>query len=183
MNAIAVLDPRSSFNSIKCSGTVKFHQCSPKHKTLIIFDISDLPVNTTRGIHIHRLGDLTKGCASLCQHWDPNPKQRHGSVELFGADRHVGDLVNNIVSDSNGQVKFSYYDDLVGLFSPYSVIGRSVVIHDRQDDLGIFRDEHGEDGNFTKRAEESGKTGNAGARVACAVIGITDENFHQYCLK
>jgi superoxide dismutase, Cu-Zn family len=183
MNAIAVFDPKSSFNPIKCSGTVKFHQCSPKHETLVIFELSGLPANTTRGAHIHRLGDLTKGCASLCEHWDPNPNQRHGSIELFGHDRHVGDMVNNIISDSRGQVIFSYYDELINLFHPISIVGRSIVIHEREDDLGIFRDEIGPDGKPTKRAKESGKTGNAGARVACAVIGLTDENFHPNCLK
>lgn len=183
MNAIAIFDPKSSFNSIKCSGTVKFHQCSPNHKTLIIFEISGFPPNTAKGAHIHRLGDLTKGCHSLCEHWDPNPKQRHGSIELFGSDRHAGDMINNIVSDSKGQVNFAYDDELIVLFSPYSIVGRSIVIHEKQDDLGIFRDEREPNGQLTKRAEESGKTGNAGARIACSVIGITDENFHPHCLK
>jgi Cu-Zn family superoxide dismutase len=183
MNAIAVIDPKSSFNTIRCSGTIKFHQCSANHKTLIIFDISGLPPNTARGAHIHRLGDLTKGCSSLCEHWDPNPNQRHGSIELFGSDRHAGDMVNNIISDSGGRVQFSYNDELISLFSPFSIIGRSIVIHEREDDLGVFRNEVGINGQLTKRAEESGKTGNAGSRVACAVIGITDENFHPNCIK
>lgn len=183
MNAIAVFDPKSSFNSIKCNGTVKFHQCSPKHKTVVTFNLSDLPTNSTRGIHIHQLGDLTKGCASLCQHWDPNSKQRHGNIELFGSDRHVGDMINNIVADKNGKVNFSYEDELIDLFPPFSIIGRSIVIHEREDDLGIFRDEHDKNGKLTKRAEESGKTGNAGSRVACSIIGITDHHFHPHCLK
>jgi len=41
------------------------------------------------------------------------------------------------------------------------VIGRSCVLHRLTDDLG-------EGGN-----EESKKTGNAGARIACGVIGLS----------
>ncbi len=48
------------------------------------------------------------------------------------------------------------------LFGPYSVIGRSCVLHKKTDDLGEGGD------------EESKKTGNAGARIACGVIGLSE---------
>ena len=73
--------------------------------------------------------------------------------------RHVGDLINNIEADSKGNAQYIYKDDLIQLYGPYSIIGRSVVIHEKPDDLGMG-------GNA-----ESLKTGNAGGRVACAVIG------------
>ena len=50
-------------------------------------------------------------------------------------------------------------DKLIKLRGKYSVIGRSVVIHADEDDLGKGGD------------KESLITGNAGARIACGVIG------------
>ncbi len=55
---------------------------------------------------------------------------------------------------------------MVTLYGPNSVLGRSIVVHKQPDDLG-------KGGN-----EESLKTGNAGARVACGIIGITSEFKH-----
>ena len=46
------------------------------------------------------------------------------------------------------------------LLSYLSVIGRAIIVHEDPDDLGRGGD------------AESKKTGNAGARICCAVIGI-----------
>ena len=46
---------------------------------------------------------------------------------------------------------------------PYSILGRSIVVHAGEDDLGR--------GGFP----DSKTTGHAGGRVACGVIGIADE--------
>ena len=105
------------------------------------------------GFHIHNKGDLTEGCKSLCSHYNPFNKV-HGE--------HVGDL-GNIVADDNGVVKQVIIGKDIELNGPISVIGRSVIVHQDEDDLGLG-------GN-----EESLKTGNAGKRIACGVIGISEE--------
>jgi len=60
-------------------------------------------------------------------------------------------------------VEYDIEDKLVGLCGPNSVIGRSCVVHQDEDDLGL--------GGF----EDSKTTGHAGARVACGVIGLSDK--------
>lgn len=166
-NAICVFDPNSSFNQAKIKGTVTFHQCNTNSPTIIKFNLSGFKPNTVHACHIHTSGDLTKGCHSLCAHYNPY-KKIHGSKKLYGTDRHVGDLINNIYSDSKGNFIFEYNDELVDLAGNYSVIGRSVVIHENEDDCGIYRYEKSQRGN------ESKTTGNAGTRIACALIGIAE---------
>lgn len=173
MNCIAVFDPNSSFNQARITGTVKFHQCSPNSNTLVTFNFTGCKPNHKFGVHIHTCGDLTEGCKSACAHFSPNKNQRHGSTVLYGKDRHVGDLCNNLVSDSDGKVNFVWKDDLVSLFyNSNCVIGRMVVLHEKEDDLGRYRNID------DQRGKESGVTGNAGSRIACSIIGITDKNFH-----
>lgn len=69
-------------------------------------------------------------------------------------------------ASSKGTVQYAFSDRMVTLYGPNSVLGRSIVVHKQPDDLG-------KGGN-----EESLKTGNAGARVACGIIGITSEFKH-----
>jgi Cu-Zn family superoxide dismutase len=171
MNCIAVLDPRSSYNSGKISGEVRFHSCDLIDGTHVQFILKGFKPNTSHGIHIHKCGDLSKGCDSACSHFSPDDSL-HGSSTLFGKFRHVGDLCNNIIADSKGDVNYSYTDDLITLRGKNSILGRMIVIHADSDDLGVYRYEN------SKRGKESSLTGNAGKRIACAVIGITDTNYH-----
>lgn len=164
-NAICVFDPNSSFNKAKISGIITFHQCDTTLSTIIKFNLSGFKPNSVHAVHIHESGDLTKGCDSLCAHYNPY-KKMHGSKKLYGTDRHVGDLINNIYSDSKGNFVFEYEDDLVDLSEEYSIVGRSIVIHENRDDCGEYRYEQSE------RGEGSRTTGNAGSRISCALIGI-----------
>lgn len=173
MNCIAVFDKTASSNPGKISGVIQFHQCKPSSKTKIAFKLTGCKPNSIFGCHVHKCGDLSKGCASACEHFNPL-NTLHGSKILYGKDRHVGDMMNNLVADENGVVNYTYEDDLIDLFPTiFSVLGRAVVLHEKADDLGRYRDDN------THQGKESAVTGNAGARIACAVIGITDRDFHQ----
>lgn len=73
--------------------------------------------------------------------------------------RHVGDL-GNILTDENGIAKTSFSDTVVSLYGSRSIIGRAIVVHSGVDDFG--KTNH----------PDSLKTGNAGGRVVCGVIGV-----------
>jgi Cu-Zn family superoxide dismutase len=114
--------------------------------------------NSIHGFHIHEAGDLTDNCMGACGHFNPYNKN-HGGPE--SSERHVGDL-GNIKFDNKGVCNMILEDKLVKLRgTKANVIGRSIVIHSKEDDLGLG-------GN-----EDSLKTGNAGKRLTCAVIGYS----------
>lgn len=139
------------------SGVVHFEQKSEHEPTTISWEISGNTPNAQRGFHIHEFGDNTNGCTSAGPHFNPFGKN-HGAPE--DEVRHVGDM-GNIPTNGSGVAKGSKQDSLIKLFGPTSILGRTVVIHAGTDDLG------------KGGVEESLKTGNAGARPACGVIGIT----------
>ena len=151
------------FNEDKIKGSVIFHQCKGDKSSNVIFDLYGMEPNKERAIHVHTYGDMSNGCKSLGGHWNPTG-QTHGTIHEKGMPRHAGDLINNFKTDSRGRFKFSYRDDMIKVSGSNSIIGRSVVIHDGIDDLGLG-------GN-----EESLITGNAGARFACAVIGLANKD-------
>ncbi|TGO83489.1 hypothetical protein BPOR_0639g00020 [Botrytis porri] len=138
------------------SGTVTFEQSEENSPTTITWNITGNDANAERGMHVHQFGDNTNGCTSAGPHFNP-----HGQTHGAPTDevRHVGDL-GNFKTDAQGNATGSVQDSHIKLIGPLSVIGRTVVVHSGTDDLG-----KGEN-------EESKKTGNAGTRPACGVIGI-----------
>lgn len=91
----------------------------------------------------------------------------HGSREADKQHRHAGDE-GNIVADNNGIANIDFVDPLVSLIpnskTGNNIVGRGLVVHALEDDLGLG----GNDGSLS--------TGNAGARLACGVIGIVYED-------
>ena len=141
-------------------GNVHFTEVG--NKVRIDVNITGLMPNSAHGFHVHQAGDLTDKCKSMCAHFNPYDKN-HGCP---GAkERHVGDL-GNLLTDSKGMVKYSFLDDQIKLRgTKANILGRGLIIHEDEDDCGQGGD------------AESLKTGNAGKRIACAVIGYAKENF------
>ena len=147
IKAVAVLEHGDA------KGIINFKQ-KPGKPTIITGTITGLSEGV-HGFHIHEFGDLSKGCDSAGGHYNPDDVD-HGGLE----DGHVGDL-GNIQADKSGTAKFKIVAKRVDLHGNRSVVGRAVVIHKDVDDLGKGGD------------EESLKTGNAGDRLACGVITLT----------
>jgi len=137
-------------------GTVTFEQSSESEPTTITWNITGHDPNAERGMHVHAYGDNTNGCTSAGPHFNPHNKT-HGAPS--DEERHVGDL-GNFKTDGQGNATGTVTDKLIKLIGADSVIGRTVVVHAGTDDLG------------KGGTEESKKTGNAGLRPACGVIGI-----------
>uniref|UniRef100_A0A6B2LPH7 Superoxide dismutase [Cu-Zn] n=1 Tax=Arcella intermedia TaxID=1963864 RepID=A0A6B2LPH7_9EUKA len=108
------------------------------------------------GFHIHQWGDLREGCTTAGPHFNPFGKNHGGPSE---GDRHVGDL-GNVVAGADGKAELDVEDKQVSLFGENSVIGRAVVVHADEDDLG----KGGHSDSLT--------TGHAGGRIACGIIGV-----------
>jgi len=153
--------PQKAMCVLKGDGAVKgtcvFEQQAPDAPCKIRGELTGLAPGK-HGFHVHEFGDGTNGCTSAGPHYNPFGKE-HGASE--DEIRHVGDL-GNVTADDSGVAKFEIVDKLVTLSGPYSVVGRMVVIHADVDDLGL--------GGH----KDSKTTGNAGARLACGVIGVAD---------
>jgi Cu-Zn family superoxide dismutase len=67
--------------------------------------------------------------------------------------RHVGDL-GNITAGPDGKAELDYVDPILAFSGENSIIGRGVILHEKEDDL------------------KTQPTGDAGGRLACGVIGV-----------
>jgi len=140
-------------------GTVHFTECEQGIEIKV--HLKGFEPNTLHGFHVHEAGDLTDRCMSMCAHFNPYQTQHGGPSSR---ERHVGDL-GNVKANSKGEVHTTFYDDCIRLRgTKCNIIGRGLILHEDEDDLGIGD-------------EESLRTGNAGKRIACAVIGYAKENF------
>ena len=150
--AVAVIAP----NENGIDGTVHFTDTGSS--LVIDYDLTGLS-DGEHGFHIHEYGDLTEGCESACAHFNPDGTT-HGGLD--SEVRHAGDL-GNITSES-GRAKGRLSTPTLSL-NPRKrdcVVGRMIIVHADRDDLGLGGD------------AESLKTGNAGKRLGCGVIGLME---------
>lgn len=134
----------------KVSGKVTFTQT--EEGVEIVAELTGLHPGE-HGFHVHEFGDCSMAdgkCAG--GHFNPTGAP-HGGPD--SAKRHVGDL-GNIKADGEGKATYKRVDKLITLSGPHSVIGRSVIIHAKADDM------------------KTQPTGDAGDRIGCGTIGIAD---------
>ncbi|KAF9081029.1 Superoxide dismutase [Cu-Zn] [Mortierella sp. GBA35] len=143
-------------NDKNVTGTIHFTQENEAAPVHVKAEITGLAPGR-HGFHIHEFGDNTNGCMSAGAHFNPHGLT-HGAPDA--KIRHAGDL-GNITAGADGKATFDDSDSQLKLIGPHSIIGRTVVVHEGEDDLGL--------GGH----ELSPSTGNAGGRLACGVIGVT----------
>ncbi|CAH8520462.1 unnamed protein product [Schistosoma mattheei] len=118
--------------------------------------LSGFPRNKWLGVHIHEYGALGNECNDAGPHFNPFNSDHGG---LTGSPRHPGDFGNHYV-DQNGILTLDFDVDISSITKFNGFIGRSLVIHEKEDDLGRMDD------------DGSRKTGNSGKRLTCAVVGV-----------
>ncbi len=141
--AVAVVHPVGQNN---ISGVVHFERSETGTKvTAEIMGLSE----GNHGFHIHQYGDCSApDGTSAGGHFDPDEMQ-HNSRDA--EKRHVGDMGNLESEGEQSTTTINYVDDNIFL---EEIIGRGIIIHAGEDDLS------------------SQPSGDAGARIACGVIGV-----------
>lgn len=140
--ATAKLEPKSGS---KVTGTITFTKSGDDVE--VHGNIENLTPGT-HGFHLHEKGDCSAAdAASAGAHFNPT-KQHHGGPDT--AERHVGDL-GNIEADKDGKAHV-HWKGKMSFSGADSIIGKSVVVHEKADDL------------------KTDPSGNSGGRIACGVV-------------
>lgn len=108
------------------------------------------------GLHLHEVGDCSApDFSSAGGHFNPDA---HPHAAPTAEERHAGDFGNITIGEDGSGVLVLASDRLTVAPGPRSVVGRAVILHERADDLATQ------------------PTGNAGGRIACAVLArVGDE--------
>ena len=144
-SAVAELQPTKGSSA---SGTITFTQAGDKVR--VAGDVRGLRPDQEHGFHIHEAGDCSSGDGmSTKGHFNPQGKPHaHPST----SERHAGDMPA-LKADAYGNARVDATLDIISVNAgPTSVIGRGLIVHAAPDDY------------------KTQPTGNAGARIACAVI-------------
>jgi len=130
------------------TGQVQFFQKG--EKLLVSGVITGLKPNAEHGFHVHEKGDCSSGDGmSTGGHFNPEAKP-HGAHEH--PEHHAGDLPS-LKADAGGVAKFSFESSSITVGSGKAdAVGRGLIVHRDPDDF------------------KTQPTGNAGPRLACAVI-------------
>jgi Cu-Zn family superoxide dismutase len=131
----------------RAAGTVTFVE--RMGKVAVIAEVTGLAPNQEHGFHVHEKGDCSSGDGmSTGGHFNPDGKP-HGPQD---APHHAGDMPS-LKADANGNAKAAFtLDDVTVAPGAKSLVGRGLIVHKDPDDY------------------RTQPTGNAGARLACAVI-------------
>jgi superoxide dismutase, Cu-Zn family len=143
--ATAALQPTKGS---KAFGEATFEQVGGKVRVIVF--AQGLRPDAEHGFHIHEAGDCSSGDGmSTKGHFNPYGKP-HGDAK--SAERHAGDLPA-LKAGKDGRAKIDVEMDVITLTpGPANIVGRGLIIHADPDDY------------------KTQPTGNAGARIACAVI-------------
>jgi len=145
--AAAQLEPKSGS---QVTGLVTFTKVGDEIQ--VVADIQNLKPGRKHGFHIHEKGDCSAAdAASAGGHFNPTQKHHGGPTT---AEHHAGDL-GNIEADASGKAHLDWKGKL-SLSGKDSIIGRSVVVHEKEDDL------------------KTDPAGNSGARIGCGTINAAD---------
>lgn len=130
------------------SGTVNFVQ--GMGKVVVSGEVRGLTPNAEHGFHVHEKGDCSsRDGESAGGHFNPDGKP-HGSITAMA--HHAGDL-QSLKADASGVAKFSFdAPDLSVGSGIANIVGKGLIVHKNPDD-------------YTTQP-----SGNAGPRLACAVI-------------
>lgn len=142
--AKATLEPRSGST---VSGHVTFTEGPDGVK--VVVHVEKAPPGL-HGLHIHEKGDCSDPEAkSAGGHFNPTGAEHGGPMD---EKHHAGDLGNiEVKADGTGTLEITS-KMLTVKEGPNCVVGRSVIFHEKADDL------------------KTQPTGNAGGRLACGVI-------------
>ena len=147
----AMLQPTTDDSPV--SGQVVFTE-TPEGLDIVV-DVSGVSPGA-HGLHIHQFGRCDDGGKAAGGHYNPD-NAPHGFAPKDSFEHaHPGDLGNITIGDNGiGHLELTV-PGLSLIEGDYPVAGRAVVLHEKADDFGQ-------------------PTGNAGGRIGCGSIVITNE--------